>query len=155
MSTVLPQRFFIRNAWTVVAWPHEISASRPLARTVMGDDLVLFRTAHGDAVALEDRCAHRLAPLSLGRVEADGIRCLYHGVKFSAAGRCVEVPAQPEPNAQMCVRRYPLVEQDGFVWIWMGDAAAADEAPAEVVQTRRELDDPRLVVDREQCGGGT
>jgi phenylpropionate dioxygenase-like ring-hydroxylating dioxygenase large terminal subunit len=128
MSQVLPERFFIRNAWTVVAWPHEVNATRPLARTVMGDDLVLFRTANGEAVALEDRCAHRLAPLSRGRVEADGIRCLYHGVKFSAGGRCIEVPAQNEPNALMCVRRYPLVEQDGFVWIWMGDADRADPA---------------------------
>ncbi len=128
MSDLLPETFFIRNAWTVAAWPGEITADKPLARTIMGDDLVLFRTADGTPVALEDRCAHRLAPLSLGRIEADGIRCMYHGVKFDHAGKCLEVPAQaPGPQlAHMCVKHYPLAEQDGFVWIWMGDAALAD-----------------------------
>ena len=127
MSDFIPEDFFIRNAWTVAAWPAEITGNQPLARTIMGDDLVLFRTADGTPVALEDRCAHRLAPLSLGKIEADGIRCMYHGVKFDHAGVCIEVPAQA-PNPQMCVKHYPLVEQDGFVWIWMGDSTLADPA---------------------------
>ena len=126
MSTLLPEKFFIRDAWTVAAWPHEISHQKPLARTLLGDDVVMFRTATGEAVALEDRCAHRLAPLSMGRIEADGIRCMYHGVKFSPQGQCIQIPAQAQPNPAMCVRRYPVVEQDGFVWIWMGDPDKAD-----------------------------
>ena len=72
MSDFIPEAFFIRNAWTVAAWPAEITGNQPLARTIMGDDLVMFRTADGTPVALEDRCAHRLAPLSLGKIEADG-----------------------------------------------------------------------------------
>jgi phenylpropionate dioxygenase-like ring-hydroxylating dioxygenase large terminal subunit len=127
MSALLPEKFFIRDAWTVAAWPYEITHERPLARTILGDDVVLFRTASGEAVALEDRCGHRLAPLSMGRIEADGIRCMYHGVKFSPQGQCIHIPAQQQQvNPAMCVRRYPLVERDGFVWIWMGDAESAD-----------------------------
>lgn len=128
MSALLPENFFIRDAWTVVAWPAEITHEKPLARTVMGDDLVLFRTSSGDAVALEDRCAHRLAPLSAGRIEHDGIRCMYHGVKFSPQGRCIHVPAQDHVNPDMCVRHYPVVQRDGFVWIWMGDPDKADSS---------------------------
>lgn len=131
MSSLLPENFFIRDAWTVAAWPSEVSHERPLARTILGDDVVLFRSASGEAVALEDRCAHRLAPLSMGRIEADGIRCMYHGVKFSPQGECIQVPAQQHANPAMCVRRYPVVERDGFVWIWMGDPAKAD--PASIV----------------------
>lgn len=125
---LLPEKFFIRDAWYVVAWPHEVSADKPLARTVLGDDLVLFRTQDGKAVALEDRCAHRLAPLSLGRIEADGIRCMYHGVKFTHEGRCMEIPAQPQGHPNMCVRHYPLKEKDGFIWVWMGQSEKADES---------------------------
>jgi vanillate O-demethylase monooxygenase subunit len=80
MRSLTSNDFFIRDAWYVVAWPHELTAERPLARTVLGDDLVLFRTPEGQAVALEDRCAHRLAPLSRGRIESGGIRCLYRTV---------------------------------------------------------------------------
>lgn len=131
MSDLLPEKFFIRNAWYVAAWPDELVSDRPLARTVLGDDLVLFRTPEGQAVAMEDRCAHRLAPLSLGRIESGGIRCMYHGVKFDTSGRCVEIPAQPSGHPNMCVRHYPLVEKDGFVWVWMGEPADAD--PSQIV----------------------
>ncbi|MDI9330349.1 MAG: aromatic ring-hydroxylating dioxygenase subunit alpha [Alphaproteobacteria bacterium] len=123
---ILPDKFFLRDAWYMVAWPSEVTAQEPLARTVLGDDLVLFRTAAGEAVALEDRCAHRLAPLSKGRIESDGIRCMYHGVKFGAVGQCLEIPAQPQGHPNMCVRRYPLVEKDGFLWVWMGIPEQAD-----------------------------
>lgn len=117
---------FIRNAWYVAATAAEVGAERPLARTLLGEKVVLYRTPQGAAVALEDRCCHRLAPLSLGDIEEGGLRCRYHGMKFDAAGRCVEIPGQTEIPAAMCVRSFPLVERHGFVWIWMGDAGAAD-----------------------------
>jgi phenylpropionate dioxygenase-like ring-hydroxylating dioxygenase large terminal subunit len=131
MSELTPEKFFIRDAWYVVAWPHEVTSDKPLARTVLGDDLVLFRTPEGQAVALEDRCAHRLAPLSMGRIESGGIRCMYHGVKFSVTGQCAEIPAQPAGHPNMCVKHYPLVEKDGFIWVWMGNATLAD--PSQVM----------------------
>jgi phenylpropionate dioxygenase-like ring-hydroxylating dioxygenase large terminal subunit len=127
-NAILPEQFFLNEAWYVAAWPHEVTDQQPLARTILGQDLVLFRMGNGQAVAMEDRCAHRLAPLSMGRIEADGIRCMYHGVKFGAAGQCVEIPAQPQGHPNMCVRRYPLVEKDGFLWIWMGIPEQADES---------------------------
>ncbi len=125
-NTILAGHDFIRDTWYMVAWPEEISADKPLARTVLGDDLVLFRTPNGQPVVLEDRCAHRLAPLSLGRIEEGGIRCMYHGVKFGPTGQCVEIPAQPQGHPNMCVRRYPVVEQSGFIWAWMGNPDNAD-----------------------------
>ena len=130
-SALLPPSFLIRDAWYMVAWPHEVTASEPLARTVLGDDLVLFRTPAGEAVALEDRCAHRLAPLSKGRIEEGGIRCMYHGVKFGNRGQCLEIPAQPQAHPNMCVRHYPLVEKDGFLWVWMGVPQQAD--PSRII----------------------
>ena len=101
--SLLPAHPFSRQYWYVAAWPHELTAQQPLARTILGDDLVLFRTPEGQAVAMEDRCAHRLAPLSKGRIEAGGIRCMYHGVKFDTQGRCLEVPAQTSAHPTMCV----------------------------------------------------
>lgn len=119
---------FIRNAWYVAASAAECSADKPLARTLLNEKVVLFRTREGQPVALEDRCCHRLAPLSQGDVEEGGLRCRYHGMKFDASGRCVEIPGQAEVPAAMCVRAFPLVERHGFLWIWLGDAAKADPA---------------------------
>jgi phenylpropionate dioxygenase-like ring-hydroxylating dioxygenase large terminal subunit len=118
----------VKNAWYVAGMAHECT-QKPLARTLLNQKVVLFRTASGQAVALEDRCCHRFAPLSLGDVEERGIRCRYHGMVFSPAGQCVEIPGQDQIPPGMCVRGFPLVERHGMLWIWMGDAerANADE----------------------------
>lgn len=121
---------FIKNAWYVAGTSSECT-DKPLARTLLNEKVVLFRLANGKAVALEDRCCHRLAPLSLGDVEVGGIRCRYHGMKFSAEGDCIEIPGQDVIPPGMCVRNYPLVEQHGFLWIWMGAPELAD--PASIV----------------------
>ena len=110
---------FVKNAWYVAATVGELS-DRPLARTLLGEKLVFFRGQSGRAVALQDRCCHRLAPLSLGDVEPGGIRCRYHGMKFNDSGQCIEIPGQDIIPPGMCVQAYPLVERYGFVWIWMG-----------------------------------
>jgi phenylpropionate dioxygenase-like ring-hydroxylating dioxygenase large terminal subunit len=87
-------RMWIRNAWYVAAWTHEIEPGRIHARTIIDRPLVLYRTADGGIVALEDRCPHRFAPLSQGRLEGDALRCMYHGLKFAPDGRCIEIPGQ-------------------------------------------------------------
>ncbi len=73
---------FIRNAWYVAAFSSECNSDTPLARTLLSERVVLFRTPEGHAVALEDRCCHRLAPLSLGDLEADGLRCRCPGISM-------------------------------------------------------------------------
>ncbi len=118
---------FLRNAWYVAAWDTEIGRE-PLARTLLGEPVVLFRTRDGRAVALEDRCCHRHLPLSLGSVIGDELQCGYHGLRFDAAGACVAVPGQTTVPPGAMVRSYPVVERHGWVWIWMGDAARADAA---------------------------
>ncbi len=69
---------------------------------------------------------HRQAALHLGRKEGESLRCLYHGLKFGPDGRCTEVPGQARIPEDACVRTYPVVEQDNWIWVWMGDPAKAD-----------------------------
>jgi vanillate O-demethylase monooxygenase subunit len=130
---------WIANAWYVAAWSHELEAGRLLARTIIDQPLVLYRTNSGEIVALEDRCCHRFAPLSLGRLEGDELRCMYHGLKFAPDGRCTEIPGQKLIPQNARVRRYPAQRRGSWLWVWMGDAAAAD--PALIPQSLA-LDDP-------------
>src|SRR3954471_20226730 len=118
---------WMRNCWQVVAFSSEI-VDAPLACTVCGEPIVLFRTPAGDAVALADRCPHRFVPLSLGRVVGDQIQCGYHGLCFDAEGTCVRVPGQDTVPSRARVRKYPLVERYAFAWIWLGDVTLADPA---------------------------
>jgi vanillate O-demethylase monooxygenase subunit len=117
---------FIRNCWYMVAWDHEIPPEGLFSRTVIGEPLLLFRTADGAVVALEDRCCHRLAPLSLGRREGDCVRCGYHGMKFDASGACVEVPGLDSVPTKARVRAYPVTVRNKWVFVWMGEPARID-----------------------------
>lgn len=118
---------YLRDAWYVAAWSHEI-ADAPLARLLLEEPVVLWRTGDGTAVAFEDRCCHRHAPLSAGKIVGDCLQCGYHGLTFDRTGACVEVPSQPQVPPDARVRCYPLAERHNWVWIWMGDPAAADDS---------------------------
>lgn len=119
---------FIRNCWYVVAWDHEVPADGLFKRTVIGEPLLLFRTAAGAVTALEDRCCHRHAPLSKGRKEGDCVRCGYHGMLFDAQGVCVEIPGLATLPPKARVRHYPVRVKNRWVFVWMGDPALADDA---------------------------
>lgn len=120
---------FLKNAWYAAGWGKDI-VDKPIARTILGEPVVLFRQEDGAVVrALYDACPHRFAPLSLGRLTGDGLACLYHGLQFDGSGKCVRNPhGQGAIPSALSVRSYPTVERFGMVWIWMGDASAADPA---------------------------
>jgi phenylpropionate dioxygenase-like ring-hydroxylating dioxygenase large terminal subunit len=121
---------FIRNAWYVAAWADEIT-DKPMARRICDEPVVLYRDVSGRAAALIDMCCHRGAPLSVGCVVEEGLQCGYHGLIFGTDGVCVSIPGQDRIPDRARVRSFPLVEQDAFLWIWMGDPALAD--PAKIV----------------------
>ncbi len=118
---------FLKDCWYVAAWDHEV-AETPLARTILGEPVVLYRAPDGTALALEDRCCHRALPLSLGTQVGDGLQCAYHGLTFDRTGACVAVPGQTRVPPGAGVRAYPLVERWRWLWIWMGDLGRADPA---------------------------
>ena len=115
---------YLRNAWYAAAFDHEVT-SAPLARTLLDQPVVLYRDEAGNPVALEDRCPHRFAPLSRGKLIQGVIQCAYHGLRFGTTGACVHNPHGPIPKAAR-VDFYPLLERYGLVWIWMGPPDAVD-----------------------------
>ena len=139
------------RAW-FVACSSKALRKKPIARTIQGTPLVLFRGEGGEPGALLDRCAHRNVPLSLGTcVEGGQIQCSYHGWRFDAAGACRLVPGRvvedEGPGAGDRSRRVPshaCVEQDGFVWV----LSTPDVAPPGPPPRFPLLDDPRYGVIR-------
>ena len=115
----------LQNAWYVAAWADELPEQTLLARTLLNERIVLWRSG-GEAVALADRCSHRGLPLSLGRIKDGVLECGYHGVCFDANGACVKIPGQGLTSFARGVRSYPVTERYGFVWVWFGDPAGAD-----------------------------
>ncbi len=115
------------RAWFIACASAQLGRE-PLARTVQGEPLVLFRDASGAPVAFLDRCPHRNVPLSLGAVRQGELECAYHGWRFGPDGACRAVPGLTSEAAGKARRatRYATREQEGFVWVY----STPEEAPA-------------------------
>ncbi len=117
----------LRRYWHPVAATCELPAGAVKPVRLLGEDLVLFRDGGGRPGLLPRRCPHRGASLAHGAVEADGIRCPYHGWKFAADGRCLETPAEP-PGSPLAGQVTPsaarAAELGGLVFAYLGPEPA-------------------------------
>lgn len=118
---------FIMDSWYVAATDAEIAADTIFARTICGEPVAFFRGSAGQVIALEDRCCHKSLPLHMGMIEGCSLRCGYHGMVFDETGRCTEIPGQEQIPPNAVVRAYPIRSRYGWIWIWMGDPALADD----------------------------
>ena len=107
-----------RTLWHPVAQSSEV-VSAPLPVQLLEQPVVLWRNAEGEVQAFVDRCPHRGARLSMGRVENGNLECPYHGWQFSTGGQCVKVPAVPDftPPASQRVKAFEVQEAYGLVWV--------------------------------------
>lgn len=118
---------WLYNSWYQAGWSDEVSKDQPLIRTILGQSILFYRCNNGDVAALFDRCPHRFVPLSAGPICGDVVTCPYHGLAFGPNGDCVVNPHGPITST-MAVRSFPIVERHTAIWVWMGDAKAADPA---------------------------
>ena len=87
---------WIDNQWYVAAWDCEVDRT-PLARTICGQPVMLYRKLDRTVVAMQDACPHRLLPLSMGIKEGDNIRCRYHGLLIGSDGVALQMPLKSDP----------------------------------------------------------
>lgn len=137
----LVSKRYLRNAWYVAAWSEDVAAGQLLPRRLLDTPVVLFRREDGSPAALLDRCAHRFAPLHMGRIlPGDRVQCPYHGLEFGVSGACVH---NPHGNGKIApanrVRSFPTIEKHTLIWIWMGEA----EPDLDAVPDFSAMDDTR------------
>src|SRR5258706_7595982 len=119
-----PMGTMMRRYWHPVCTSKQLPTADtpPLRVRLLGEHFVAFRDSEGKAGLLEELCMHRGASLALGRVEEGGIRCLYHGWKFSVAGAVLETPNNSDPKYRARVKApaFPVHEEGGMVWAYVG-----------------------------------
>lgn len=118
---------YLMNCWYAAAWSEELG-DRPLARTYLDVPVMLFRNSDGSPAALHDRCPHRFAPLSLGKVGDGKVVCPYHGLTFDTAGTCIDERFNTIIRDNSKLRSFPVAEVFKLIWIWMGEPDKADLA---------------------------
>lgn len=122
----MPLNTFVENAWYVAGRSSEFPANQPKGLKISGKPVLVWRSAEGNIASFDDRCVHKRMPLSEGAVLSDGVlECPYHGFCYDSSGKCVRIPSQLDLQipTRAKLRPFPVVEQDGLVWIWPGDAA--------------------------------
>jgi 5,5'-dehydrodivanillate O-demethylase oxygenase subunit len=119
-----PAGEMLRRYWHPVAVAGELTDEQPIkAVRILGENLVVFRDTAGKYGLIAERCPHRSASLAYGRVDAEGIRCPYHGWKFDHSGHCLQQPAEPEDSTYKDrVRQpaYPVEKLAGLLWAYLG-----------------------------------
>ena len=119
-----PAGELLRRYWMPIACAGELTDDKPImAARLLGEDLAVYRDRAGRYGVVGEQCPHRKASLAFGRVDAEGIRCRYHGWKFDGAGRCLEQPAEPEEAGFKDKIRhvaYPVEKFGGLLWAYLG-----------------------------------
>jgi phthalate 4,5-dioxygenase len=129
-----PMGELFRRFWLPALLAEELPEADcpPVRLRLLGEDLVAFRDSRGTVGVLDAHCPHRGAGLFFGRNEEAGLRCVYHGWKFDAAGSCVDMPSEPaESNFKhkVSVAAYPTREAGGVIWVYMGPAELEPAMP--------------------------
>jgi phenylpropionate dioxygenase-like ring-hydroxylating dioxygenase large terminal subunit len=121
----------ISNQWYIILDCSQVK-DRPIGVTRMGEKLVFWRDRQGKPSCLRDKCCHRGAQLSLGKIVNRRLQCPFHGFEYDATGRVVLIPANgkntPVPE-HFKVQHYPTHEAHGFIWIWWGENPPSDLQP--------------------------
>jgi len=131
-AVTTPSVVKLPNAW-FVACPSSQLREKPVAISLQGIPLVLFRAEGGVPAALLDRCPHRNVPLSMGKVVGGQLECGYHGWCFDGAGACRKVPGLIDAGdvglKSRAAESYPAKEQEGYVWVYSTPGAMPESAP--------------------------
>src|SRR5580704_627224 len=123
---------YMRMFWQPVYRSADLAAGRAVPLRIMNEDFTLYRGRSGAPFVVGPRCAHRRTRLSVGWVEGDCIRCLYHGWKYDGGGRCIDQPAEPVGfTKDVGIAGYPTREYLGLIFAYLsgGQAPALPRFP--------------------------
>jgi phenylpropionate dioxygenase-like ring-hydroxylating dioxygenase large terminal subunit len=130
---------FLRNLWYYAIPGKQLKSGSMFSKQLLGEPVVFGRTKSGEVFALRDICPHRAVPLSCGRFNGTEIECAYHGWRFDREGRCTAIPASIEDQDLdlnlFQVRRYPVREVQGNIWIYMSEQDRREIEPDSEVPT--------------------
>lgn len=131
---------FLRDIWYFAALASDLKLGKLQRYEILGEPVLLARDRKGKPFAMRDICPHRAAPFSAGRLTAEddgrpSVECPYHGWRFGTDGVCSAIPSlvdgQEMDVSRVRVRRYPTVESQGMVWIWVSSDPRFDGEPPE------------------------
>jgi phenylpropionate dioxygenase-like ring-hydroxylating dioxygenase large terminal subunit len=149
-----PACFDWKEVWYPIYYVRDLDRTKPMSFTLLGQDLVIWwdRTETTWRV-FEDKCPHRLAPLSEGRIADDGaLECPYHGWAFTGTGACDRIPQQvdggtAETSKRACIKSFPTAIRQGMLFVYPGQADNGTKVDIPIVEPLEEATDEWVCID--------
>ena len=149
-----PNRFDVKEVWYPLYYLEDLDKSKLNTFTLLNQDLVIWWDKAGQSWRVfEDKCPHRLVPLSQGRVnEAGLLECPYHGWTFSGQGNCENIPqqvegAKAETSKRACVKSLPTTEAQGMLFVYPGKPENAEKTKVPIVDPLEESSDGWVIMN--------
>src|ERR1700681_64994 len=144
----------MRQYWLPCVYSWELTPDGDPQRVrMLGEDLIAWRDSNGTPSFIANNCPHRGASLFFGRNEETGLRCVYHGWKFSASGECVDMPNEPAESDfrhKVTAVAYPCRERGGVIWAYLGPRAIPPPFP-ELEPNMMPLEQCWVVAVQREC----
>jgi phenylpropionate dioxygenase-like ring-hydroxylating dioxygenase large terminal subunit len=148
-----PDYFDCKEAWYPVHYLEDLDKSKPTPFTLLGQDIVIWWDKQSNSwKAFEDKCPHRLVPLSEGRISDDGLlECPYHGWAFAGNGQCERIPQQEEgdkgeTSKRACVSSFATTERQGMLFVYGGNPENGEKTKIPIVEPLEESPDDWIVI---------
>ncbi len=121
--------FRFPRGWFMVGQASD-ATRKPTAMRYFGEEFVMYRGENDKVYVVEAYCPHMGSHFGHNetsyivkddeQIEGDGIRCPYHGWKFSGeTGECTDIPYSPAPIPKAaCIKTMPATEWGGLVFVW-------------------------------------
>ncbi|BAY83242.1 pheophorbide a oxygenase [Calothrix parasitica NIES-267] len=149
-----PNQFDVLEAWYPIHYINDLDKSKLTRFTILNKDVVIWWDKKTSAFKVfEDKCPHRLVPLSEGRIAEDGLlECPYHGWAFSGNGNCERIPQQPEgikaeTSQRACVKSFPTSVKQGLLFIFPGNPENAEKIEVPIIEAIEENPDEWVVLN--------
>ena len=124
----------IRNYWYPVLASDAVPAAKPVGFIALGERLVAWRDKDGKPCVARDKCPHRAAKFSAGRVLGGELQCAWHGLRFDGSGRCTQIPWEPDDSrllGEVGIQAYPAEDRAGFLWAYIGEVGKFPAPPLD------------------------
>lgn len=149
-----PNQFDVLEAWYPIHYINDLDKSKLTRFTILNKDIVIWWDKQTSSWRVfEDKCPHRLVPLSEGRIDEDGLlECPYHGWAFSGNGNCERIPQQPEgtkaeTSQRACVKSFPTSVKQGLLFVFPGKPENAEKIEVPIIEAIEETPDEWVVLN--------
>lgn len=130
----------LSDYWHIIAFSNELPKGKSMKRRLYGFPLLIWRDTQGTISVVVDVCSHKRSTLEVADFQKNEIVCPYHGWKYQQNGSLLEIPSSPHlpiDKLKCKLKTYPIIEQDGLVWLYLQSENQPSKLPISLEKFKK------------------